>query len=429
MERRWRFFILLALLAALALPAASAGAAPGAQLWLHVVDPGWDVSVRGASLAVSGGTGNVYVAGTRIEASDAGDFVLARFTSDGTRKWVRTYDRGDTEKLADIAVDRQGRVVACGTQGSDKAMLLVKYSATGRILWKKQLREPYFQISAAEMAVDSQNNIYVAGTSKRTRATAQTLFLVKYSANGSLRWKRTYSGVAGAWQLALGPDGRLYLAGLRVVRGRPMRVGVVCYTRSGVRRWTTVVGHRDSDNTINELRVKKSGVCGVGRYYSRDGMSEGLVFRLTLGGKTRYVTSIPTPASEGAHCYSCDIDGLGRVAVAGNFYEGFAVWRFSSGGSLVDSYNANVLGDAYAVATTTRGTVYATGQTDPTGGSYDYNVWTVGFTATWWPEFTPFSHGSPTSGTDSATELTLASGCFYEAGISDDDLMLAKYER
>jgi len=429
MRRHWRTFLLLTLLASLALPAATAAAAPGGELWLHVYEPGYGAVVRGAQLAVGGAGVGVYVAGTRSDPSDAGDFVVARYDADGVRKWAKTYDRGGTETLADIGVDGDGNVVACGTQGGDKALLAVKYNRAGKLLWARRLTLPGGRIEATEMAVTTGGAVYVGGMSKTTALGRSALRLVKYTSGGFLAWQRSYTTVRGATQLALGPSERIYLAGERVMTDRTTQVGVVCYDKSGERRWSRGVGHAGRDDSVTELRARRNGLCGVGQYSADQGYEEGLIFRMRLDGTTRYVTSIPTPKDEGARCYSCDMDGIGRVTAGGWFYEGFAVWRFGATGTLQDTYDADRLGDALAVAVTTLGDVYATGGLDPTNSAYDFNVWTVGFTSAWLPLFSPFSHGSPTQGQDSATQLVLASGCFYEAGISDNDLMIAKYER
>jgi hypothetical protein len=288
---------------------------------------------------------------------------------------------------------------------------------------------PAGRVRASEMAVTTGGAVYVGGMSKAGTLRRPVLRLVKYTSGGFLAWQRSYATVRGATQLALGPSERIYLAGERVMTDRTTQVGVVCYDKSGERLWSRGVGHAGRDDSVTELRAKKNGLCGVGQYHSAQWDEEGLVFRMRLDGTTQYVASIPTPNDEGAKCYSCDMDGIGRVTAGGWFYEGFAVWRFGSTGTLADTYEAGKLGDAMAVAVTTMGSVYATGGLDPTNSAYDFNVWTVGLTSAWLPLFTPFSHGSPTQGQDSATQLVLASGCFYEAGISDDDLMIAKYER
>jgi hypothetical protein len=429
MRRHWRTFLLLTLLASVVLPPGAAAAAAGGELWLHVYEPGYGAIVRGAQLAVTGTGGDVYVAGTRSDTSDAGDFVVARYDADGVRQWAKTYDKDGTETLADIGVDSAGNVVACGTQGEDKALLTVKYSRAGKLLWARRLTLPGGRIQASEMAVTTGGAIYIGGMSKATVLRRPALRLVKYTSGGFLAWQRSYTTVRGATQLALGPSERIYLAGERLMTDRTTQVGVVCYEKSGERLWSRSVGHAGRNDAVTELRSKRNGLCGVGQYSADQGYEEGLIFRMSLDGTTRYVTSIPTPNDEGAKCYSCDMDGIGRVTAGGAFYEGFTIWRFGSTGTLGDTYEADKLGDALAIAVTTMGDVYATGGLDPTNSAYDFNVWTIGRSSTWLPLFSPFSHGSPTQGQDSATQLVLASGCFYEAGISDDDLLIAKYER
>ena len=429
MRRHWQTFFLLTLLASAALPVATAAAAPGSELWLHIVDPGYGESVRGAQLAVSSATGDEYVAGTRSDATDGGDFLIARYSAAGVRVWTKAYDRDGTEALADIAVDGSGNVVACGTQGGGKALLIVKYARSGKLLWARRLAASGERIEASEMAIAGSGAVYVGGTRKTSVVGRPILYLVKYTSGGLLSWQRSYASVRGAKQLAFGPSERIYLAGDQMMGDGTRQVGVVCYDKAGARVWSRTVGHDGRDDLIWELRAKRNGLCGVGQYRADQGQEEGLVFRMRLDGKAQYVESIPTPKDEGAKCYSCDMDSLGNVTVGGAFYEGFAVWRFKNDGTLEDTYKAGKLGDALAVAVSATGDVYAIGWLDPTNTASAFDVWTVGRTSAWLPLFAPFSHGSPTEGEDSATQLALASGCFYEAGISDDDLMIAKYER
>jgi hypothetical protein len=426
MGRRWGILTLLVLLATLALPAMASGAAPGQKIWLHTT--GAHVQWWTVSMAVSAGTGDVYVAGTRSMATDAGDFLIARYRTSGARKWVHAYDRGGVEKLADIAADRRGNVIACGTQGNDKAILLVKYSPAGRVLWKRQVRQTGARLSAAKIVVDGRDRIFVAGAKRATSAAVPTAFLVKYTAGGIKSWQRTYRSVAGATQLELGPDGRLYLAGVSIASGRSDLVGVVCYTRTGVRRWTAYLGHKDRNDSITDLRVKKNGICGAGQYGGT--YFQGLVFRMTLDGKLQYATSIPTPDdTDAVMCYACDMDDAGRVVAGGYFDEGYAVWRFDLNGRIADRLEIPVLADAWDVAVSGAGDVFSAGWVDHTSTAHSYDAYTHCLTAAWLPAFPPVEYASSTGGPDVIRELALARGCFYEAGASDGHLLLARYAR
>jgi hypothetical protein len=80
MRRHWRTFLLLTLLASVALPAATTAAAPGDRLWSglvsadagKVVSPDWHEAIAVAR------SGDVYVAGSQATAASEDEDFLAR---------------------------------------------------------------------------------------------------------------------------------------------------------------------------------------------------------------------------------------------------------------------------------------------------------------------------------------------------------------
>lgn len=425
--------LVVAIAAALAVPGVAAAAA-GDQLWRHLVpiDPALGLAdPANARVAVCAGTGDVYVAGDVRTAGQPGegDFVVARYTLGGTRKWVRTYDFGGSEGLSAIATDDLGNVILCGTSSSESGRwvgVTVKYSRSGTLRWVRSIDGPGNFDMANEAACSPGGMVYVAGIYDSTE-TGWDMCLVKYRADGKLLWRRTYAKSDGAYQLVRGPDGNLYVGGSRYGESGGGGLVVIRYRPNGARDWVRAVGPTDDGQFIWGLGVSAAGVCATGQLYNDDsGNLYGYALKLGLDGRVRWQKSIA------GGCYkACGIDGDGRVTVAGYNGHDFSLRRFSSSGRPAGSAawhgtDVSRSSGGEAIAVTDGGSVFTTGYivNNDTG----YEAWTAGMSATWRPLFT-VSYGSPTWQNDFGHDIALAGDSFYVAGVSDGQLLLVKYDR
>ena len=422
-----RHLLLLTTLALLALPASTAGAAPGDRLWVDlvhagagkVVSPSWHEAIAVAR------SGDVYVAGSQATAAgEDEDFLVARYGADGTHKWTKTYDHGRSEVVTDVAVDRDGNVVICGRENGYDGFLVVKLSRSGAFKWARRIRTEPGLNGAEEIAIDRLGAIYVVGTDR------SDLCLVKYTRSGRRVWTRTYAKAEICSELALGPDGRLYV-GMGMPESQPDgRVIVACYTTAGNRAWVRAIGTPgDTSDWIMDLDVRRSGICGAGQS-SLEGSTEGFVFRLRLDGTTKYWHHVD--GSDGAPSASfqgCGMDRQGRVSVAGWSGNDFVVRRFGSSGTLLDhsAWHGTQANDiAQAIVVTDSGRTFATGRVKNVRSRAD--MLTVGLGPAW-EELFAVPYRSAAQGDDEGGAIALGSGCVYVAGHSDGDLALIKYER
>jgi len=430
-----RSFVLLIVLASLAVALAAPGAAaaaPGDQLWRHLVpvDPALGLgNPDEARVAVSTSTGDVYVAGEARGADDESDFVVARYSLSGTLRWVRTYDFGAYDSLSDVATDTFGNVILCGTSHSAETGWVgvsVKFSRSGTRQWVRRIDGPGSLDMANEIVCAPIGVVYVAGIYDST-TTGSDMCLVKYRADGKRLWQRTYAKSDGAYQLARGPDGKLYVGGSRYGESEGGGVVVIRYRPDGTRDWVRAVGPTEDGQFIWGLGVSAAGVCVTGQLYDdASGNSYGYALKLGLDGRVRWQRSIA------GGCYkACGIDGEGRVTVAGYNGHDFSLRRFSAAGRPAGSaawHGSNVSGSSggEAIAVASGGSVFATGYiiNNDTGSE----VWTAGMSANWGPLFT-VSYGSPTWQNDFGHDIALVGDSFYVAGVSDGYLLLVKYDR
>ena len=429
----------LVLLFLLALPAfcvaaPAAFALPGDLTFAKAWNSAAVESISGARVAVAP-SGDVYVAASADHGVTDIDFVIARYTSAGARKWTRFYATKGPDWLNEIATDRAGNVFLCGkstSTGSDYDFLTVKFSRAGKRLWVRRVGTASGGCEARDLATDGSGNVYVTGSVFR-QATGWDWYTVKYSPSGVKLWERYYSASTTKFEegeaLAWGPDGRLYVAGeAGEIGDLGSDLCVRRYSTAGHLDWTRRQGTPGLDDLANDIAVRKAGVCVVGEALD-GGSRQGLVWKLTLAGVGSPLT---VDAGSGAsYRYKrAGIDKYGNLVAAGSITSMgntlFWVKRYRADSGSDTTYEAaGGTGDGAAngLAVTADGTVYVTG-TVPTATTMT-DVFSLCISSSWVRLFAPYWDVELDSGDD----LALVPGAFYVGGVMDARLLLLKYER
>lgn len=359
MRRRSLVPLLAAALVALAVTAAPASAAtsPGHPFWERFYDPTEYAQYwQHASVAPDGG---VVVAGQAAYESGWTSVVLAKYSTSGTRRWLRDYSVDGGDRLEGMAVDRAGNVYLAATannptEGYD--ILVLKYSAAGSKRWELRLGNVgYAADSAAAIALDAAGNVYVAGMQtnpgtgqdavviKLTPSGGQryrtfyrgagsdsatavavdragqayvcgttdngdaNIFLMKVSAAGSRLWAKTIDGgthgVDMPRGLALGPDGVYVAADVQWEGDGRHDVAVARFTFAGARRWLRTYGDVEpSYETATSMAVDASGAAYVGGWTQRlasGGPARPLLVKWDAAGVRRWVRRLSTDSYPG----------------------------------------------------------------------------------------------------------------------------------
>lgn len=203
----------------------------GKRLWTTPFGTWSDDKVLGVATTPDGTT---YVVGTTLDAfagqTNAGyyDAYLAKFSADGHLSWAREFGTADFDTATGVAVDASGNVFVSGyrqdasNSGSvpgGQDAYLAKFTADGTLRWKRE-----FGTSAADsatgVAVDGQGGAYVTGNTAgqmtgQSSAGGTDTFVAHYDAAGQPAWMRQF-GTAGGENsagIAVGADGALYVAG------------------------------------------------------------------------------------------------------------------------------------------------------------------------------------------------------------------------
>ena len=197
---------------------------------------------------------NVYLAGgTDSFGVNNSDMVLVKYDSSGVQQWNRTWGGSDWDYGWGVAVDSLNNVYLGGVAdsfGVDYSdMVLVKYDSSGMQQWNRTwggIAEDYVW----GVAVDSLNNVYLAGGTGSSVVNDIDMVLVKYDSLGAQQWNRTWGGSNWdlGWGVAVDSLNNVYLAGetgnLVVGSGD---IVLVKYDSLGVQQWNRTWDENDGD--------------------------------------------------------------------------------------------------------------------------------------------------------------------------------------
>ncbi|MGC1322941.1 MAG: SBBP repeat-containing protein, partial [Candidatus Udaeobacter sp.] len=232
----------------------------GQELWVAQGPSGGTAGIKLDS------AGNVYVTGT-----SNGLYTTIKYDTSGQQQWVTL---GLSGGPAGMAIDSSGNVYVTGTttgSGGNDDYGTIKYNSSGQEQWFATYNGPGNNSdSAAGIAVDSSGNVYVTGASFGVK----TLFdyaTVKYNSLGEQQWVARYDDGDGSWDsaaaIAVDASNNVYVTGNSLLNGRE-GYATIKYNQAGQEEW--VIRYEtvdDSSDFAYAIALDKAGnvyVTGVG---------------------------------------------------------------------------------------------------------------------------------------------------------------------
>ena len=201
------------------------------------VSIGADVITEGRAIAIDG-EDNIYITGQTTgtlvsdisrEDSDQFDIWVAKYQNGESgleQVWLQQFSLGEVESATDIAIDSENNVYVIGeilgVEGGDivgkDRIWFAKFQPNGDRLWTRILD---FDSSLADLpkgiTIDESDNIYITGENRigEPQDSEADVFLSKYNTNGNLIWTQNFGTAAndGVEDLTLDSEGNLYLTG------------------------------------------------------------------------------------------------------------------------------------------------------------------------------------------------------------------------
>lgn len=196
-----------------ALGPTQAHAQPPAQEWQ--TDLGFSNSY--SSRIATDSVGNTYAcSGTNLvglSSTAVQFFQTSKIDPDGNLVWTRDYIGGWNAFAYWLAVDSNDDVIVAGsalqTQSGPRDLVVVKYDSNGNVLWTHTFAAPTTGNSARRVEVDANDNIYVASVGAGPGGIVQ---VTKLDPGGNLLWMDGHTPASGVpialRSFAVSPGGR-----------------------------------------------------------------------------------------------------------------------------------------------------------------------------------------------------------------------------
>lgn len=273
-----------------------------------------------------------------------------------------------------IAVDSSSNVYIAGyvSVSSRETGQLAKYSASGTLQWQRNLSSGGGNVSLRCIAVDSSNNVYVAGYLPGTGI--YDCLIAKYDSSGAIQWQRSLGITSGAVEnflgIAVDSSGNVYATGS--ISGGADAI-VTKYNTSGILQWQQAVNSSSSgDLALNGIAVDSSGNVYVAGYWNNGYVTyDVLIAKYNTSGTLQWQRVLDGGSNDFGYGIAVDSSGNvyvgGYSAVSGTYH--FQLEKYSTGGVIqwqrsLSSANTD---QALAVAVDSSGNVYISGLSSGNG--------------------------------------------------------------
>jgi len=173
-----------------------------------------------------------------------GDVIIVKYNNSGDQIWRIDLD-GFIVEYSRIAVDSESNLYLASmfeNQTLDENMILLKFNSSGDLQWQ-QTWNGGDSGDVIDIAIDSDDRIYVYGTSDLAEAFDFDLFIVKYNSSGDQQWFRVYEELGGdykGWDMEIDSDSNLIVSGYSfLIENETVNHyhWLRCYNQSGDLKW------------------------------------------------------------------------------------------------------------------------------------------------------------------------------------------------
>lgn len=301
------------------------------------------------------------------------------FGADKNIIWEKTFDGGATDMAYGVAIDSENNVIVTGSsynnEKSTRDFYTIKYDKNGKIIWEKRF-DVATRDASYDVAVDSKDNVIVTGT------VSGKFFTIKYDKKGKILWTDSPSRGNDDEAYGVAVDSQDNI----IITGRTKLVVYNYYTikydKNGKMLWNVMWTKGeddvpydvaiDSEDNILVTGFTSNGIDHKGRadytYYT---------FKYDKNGKYLWHGKWGTSYSY-AEAYGVATDSENNVIVTGFIMENnnrdFFTVKSDSNGKILwqKTYDRDFYDCAYDVATDEKNNIYVTGISYSNADNYDF---------------------------------------------------------
>jgi uncharacterized delta-60 repeat protein len=179
----------------------------GALQWVRTL--GGTGTDYGRAVAIDSANNIIVTGVTTSDGAGSNDLLIAKYNSAGALQWDRTLGEWNIDVGNAVAIDSANNIIVTGYTASDGAgsndFLIAKYNSAGALQWVRTLGGTGADVGMA-VAIDSANNIIVTGHTASDGAGGADVLIAKYNSAGALQWVRTLGGTGTDYGNAVAID-------------------------------------------------------------------------------------------------------------------------------------------------------------------------------------------------------------------------------
>lgn len=320
----------------------------GAEQWVVRYDGPGNWSDEATAIAVDG-AGNVYVTGKSYGSNTYEDYATVKYNSAGMEQWVARYNgpRNSADAAIALAVDSEGNVYVTGStvdpSGLSEDYATVKYDSTGTAQWVAHYDGPgRFRDVATAIAIDGAGNAYITGESHSTSG-KRDYATIKYDPFGLEQWVARYDGPGnaddGAFSLAVDRRGNVYVTGWSYGSDTGYDYATIKYDSTGMEQWVARYDTSDSYDVATDLGIDGSGNVYVTGYSLDSGPGHDYAtVKYDTDGMVQWTARHDASDVFGQSKIALAVDGSGNVYVTGwgyrsDTYLDYVTVKYNSAGT------------------------------------------------------------------------------------------------
>ena len=216
----------------------------GTQQWIEYYN--WVNGLDGAQKIMLDASGNVYVSGRSLNASNNYDVVTLKYNNSGVNQYAARFNgiSNKDDYFNNMDIDASGNVYVCGTSStvsSGNEGVLIKYSNSGTEQWvTKYNYSGAFDDGFEDVKTDNNGNVFVCGFSE-SNTNVSNYTTIKYTSGGAVSWVQRYSGPVassdGARSIFLDNSQNVYITGSGFGLNTDFDIVTIKYTNAGSQLW------------------------------------------------------------------------------------------------------------------------------------------------------------------------------------------------
>tara|TARA_S200002703_G_scaffold91130_1_gene78588 strand:- start:53 stop:1261 length:1209 start_codon:yes stop_codon:yes gene_type:complete len=238
--------------------------------------------------------------------------------------WIATIGGTNIDEGKGIAVDSSDNLYIAGLTLSEGAgsdnILIVKYDFTGTIQWQRTLGGTSEEDGVSGIAADSSNNVYIVSQTESEGAGEYDIIIAKYNSLGDIQWQRTLGGTYNdqGKGIAVDSSNNVYITGRISATAGSADILIAKYNSSGTIQWQRTLSGTNQDFGEG-IAVDSSNNVYIVSFTKSEGAGnfDILIAKYNSSGTIQWQRTLSATIGFGGSAQGISVDSSDNLYIAG----------------------------------------------------------------------------------------------------------------